>query len=704
MKKLFIIFSGIFFAIQFVHAQYYNLTVGDPRNSWYTNPGSIEEAVVTLKPSGLFMEYGVYLTFSSAETSYDGNDTLEVVLDFGMPEEAMITDSWLWIEDNISRGILMDRWTASNIYEDIVDRRKDPSILTKNSAVQYQLRIFPMAGDQTRKVKITYLLPMILGREKLSVQMPWDIFGTSYAPLQNVDLIVWEDDKLSGLKIDYSDNIEFIEMSDTYLGKYQYAQLPNDKNIRVIYDSPLSEGYYLGTYSLDGQNGYYQLGVLPGKDIEDTQKHKIAFLLDLELDNCHCSLDGALDHVRERLMENLSPKDSFNFFFSGLQIGQFSDTWVAASAGNINAAINYAKENMATYSNLIPLMQKGLEFLNENYFEQGESMLLLSNADQYSNYITANELLDDILQIRAYDYPIHVLDYQSKNYDISWVGGIKYYGNEYFFNNLAHLTHGNFLKLRNSNYTTVYGLMGEMMNNLKGYIDHFELDIRLAEGYTYGRFELGNNKAYYIDDAIIQVGRYHGQAPFLIDLNGSFNEEFFNIQIQAESDDIKVMDHSLANIWGGLDLVDLENEYYQSNDIIAQVVEKSLDINVLSRYTAFLCLEDTSQYCDGCIDETDLVGVEETALMVDSLLVLYPNPFHEVLNIGFDKSILTGIKIQVTDLHGRTFKEFEEQDFATFDNQHLVWKADEEGVLPGVYFVRFIIGEEMFVKKVIKLE
>jgi len=40
------------------------LRVGDPRNSWWTSQGTIEDASLTVRPKGLFLEYGLYLTFS----------------------------------------------------------------------------------------------------------------------------------------------------------------------------------------------------------------------------------------------------------------------------------------------------------------------------------------------------------------------------------------------------------------------------------------------------------------------------------------------------------------------------------------------------------------------------------------------------------------------------------------------------------------
>ncbi|MBL7828577.1 MAG: hypothetical protein JNJ57_18225, partial [Saprospiraceae bacterium] len=118
-----------------------SLRVGDPRFSWSTQQGTIEEAVLSIKPNGVYWEYGLYLTFSSRGTTYDANDSLEVVLKFELPANAIVHDSWLWINDDISKALILDKWTASTIYESIVNRRQDPSILTKTSATQYELKV-----------------------------------------------------------------------------------------------------------------------------------------------------------------------------------------------------------------------------------------------------------------------------------------------------------------------------------------------------------------------------------------------------------------------------------------------------------------------------------------------------------------------------------------------------------------------------------
>ncbi len=99
-----------------VIAQNY-LKVLDPQQTWYSYQGTIEEATMSVSPKGLFSQVSLYLTFSARGTSFSSESQLETVLNFSLPEGSFVTDLWLWIGDNISKGVLLDTWTASSIYE-----------------------------------------------------------------------------------------------------------------------------------------------------------------------------------------------------------------------------------------------------------------------------------------------------------------------------------------------------------------------------------------------------------------------------------------------------------------------------------------------------------------------------------------------------------------------------------------------------------
>jgi hypothetical protein len=266
MKRITLI--GLLFFVIINLFGYDQLRVGDPRSSWYTDKGTIEIATLSVRPKGLFMEFGLYLTFSSRGTNWTSvNDSLEVVLNFDLPDDAIVCDSWLWIGDDIIKAKIMDRWSASAIYENIVKRRRDPSILSKISATQYELRVFPMAGNQTRKVKITYLMPGNWNKSSVSAGIPTDILNTSKFIPAKLPVLTWTDATWTNPVIVEDAAIQFTPGSDEMFGEYFKAEIPSSKysNLSIGFNTPVQNGIYFSKYAQDNNEGIYQFAIFPGE-------------------------------------------------------------------------------------------------------------------------------------------------------------------------------------------------------------------------------------------------------------------------------------------------------------------------------------------------------------------------------------------------------------------------------------------------------
>ena len=238
-----------------------SLTVNNPL-SWGSSPATIEEASLTIRPQGVFMEYGLYLTISAKGSSYFGRSTpaLEIELDFCLPDRAIIHDSWLWVEDDIMQAILVDRQIATQIYEGIVNRRKDPSILYKNTDGCYELKIYPLSGNGSRKVKITYLIPTRWTNNFVSAPLPVDILKLSNT-VPNLDLNIHTDNTFKDPLINELGFLPF----GTYAGNGVYestisASMFNDyTSMEISYASPLQDGLFSAEYPSGSDAGYYQL-------------------------------------------------------------------------------------------------------------------------------------------------------------------------------------------------------------------------------------------------------------------------------------------------------------------------------------------------------------------------------------------------------------------------------------------------------------
>ena len=710
--KTTLLFTVLFFSITSVFGNF-SLRVGDPRNSWETYQGTIENASLTVAPKGLFMEYGLILEFSSKGTKWTNVlDTLEVTLNFDLPENAMITDSWLWFGEDTIKAVILDRWTASSIYESIVNRRRDPSVLYKQSATQYELRVFPMAGNETRKVKITYLVPVSWNKTNISAELPISILKTSATLPSELTVYTWENEQGKDPVISSDENLQFQKITDENYGECKMVEISSSKfsnNLKIAFDTPLKNGFYFSKFQ-SADEGYYQLALSPASFLNSTATKKVAVLVDFDASNTELKNTEILDILKEEMQNNLSSKDSFNLIFSNLNILRHSEKWVQATQENIESAFQILNNDLSDYSNLAALLANGIEFINEN--GNDAKILLVSNSSQYYDYQVANQLIDDLLKMMTTKIPIHITDYQTLNYRYYYTDQYLYYGNSYFYANLAKLTAGSYQSLENGK--SVSELFGSAFKYLQGSISSFDFHTTTQNGFCFSRYYLNKDEnVAYLNEMILQVGKFKGSMPFEIDFSGEFNNEIFSEKIDIAENQALENDSVIKKIWAGTFIKSMEKDY-SSNDIVAEIIDESIKNRILSLYTSFLCLEDTSKWCLTCLpnefrnDWTDgpvTTVAEDFGKLADTVSV-YPNPFKEFLNIEVQINELSEMQdLSVYDLKGSLIYKFDKNIINSGSRETISWNGQTQNgtaLKPGIYLLVFKTAKTSKTIKIVK--
>jgi len=676
------------------------LNVGDPRTSWHTYKGTIEEATLSITPQGAYWEVGMYLTFSARGTQwYNKPDSLEISFFFDLPAGVIMHDSWLWIGDDIIKARLLDRWTARAIYEGYVKRRTDPSILYKNGPTQYELRIFPMAGNETRKVKLSYLLPAQWSPEKIQAALPVDLLKSSrYTP--KVIVLAWANSFGKNPTVEGNPGA-FILQNSKHPDLFQanFGSLPAG-DIKILYKTPNANPYYVTALGSNNE-GFYQVSFLPGSLVAAQHKKKIALLLDFDLSGGNTTTQELLNTAKNTLLTQLTPSDSFNLIFSNFSIKRASNYWLPADAATIESAFKAFQNPLSNYSNMMYLLANGIDFVKKNGSEG--HLMLITNASQVSSIQAANPLLEDVLKQMPKPFPIHTVNYY-KNYQVyQYINGTYYYGNAYFLSLLSAQTKGVYQDVRQNDLQVA---VSKAFVNLLPTIEPFDFHTKLANGFCYGRFyPNGDQDVAYIDQPIVQIGKYKGSFPFKIEVSGEFNGHVFNQEISVPESEIIPGDSLLREMWFGAYLRLLESEN-QQNNIIQEIISTSLKERVLSRYTAFFCPEDTSLICATCIDETNLTDVDGITRQ-DSLMSAYPNPFNSSVNIRIN-SIITGshdATLEIMTIDGRLVKIFDLQ--TTNDTTTVQWDgtgSDGKNTVAGVYLALLKTGNKTSVMKLVKVE
>jgi len=560
----------LFFTLS-LHSQHTDLFIQDPQSPWSRWPATVEKATFVCQPKGFYTLVDLYITFSARDAFLSAQDQVEVVFDFSLPEKAMVIDSWLWVEDVIIRAKILDRWTASGIYEDIVGRRQDPSILFKMSARQYQLRIFPMAGNGSRRVKISYMLPAEWTPDAVLSYIPTGFLQLSSRPVETVAFRNFPEAGWEELSIPELPDRSFEVQTDPELGNYQEVVLPSTglpSQITLAAPSPLKDGVYLSKLDNVGDN-YYQMALLPTKvfDLPSAQSRKVMLLFDYKSNGSTISQQELLSQARDRLKSNLLPTDSFNIMLSSLTITPVSDHWLPARPEVIDSVFNSMGDNpIANYSSIPSLLGTGIEYFSSRN-EKG-AIILFADSDNEGDVDIANPLIRDLMDLMTTGIiPIHIYDYQNVGLNSYWINNQRFIGNEYFYHNLTRLTSGILVRQFN-NPRPFSENMSAIMESVSAFTGNIDVYTTLDEGFCYNRFNLSKEgELVNLNRPILQIGKYQGDFPFVIEAAGEFDGLLFGESMQIEEPSILQADSLLEESWVGNYIQGLERSE-QSNATI----------------------------------------------------------------------------------------------------------------------------------------
>ncbi len=669
--------------------------ISAPRLWWGSQPGLITEAVFSVEPQGIYTEIGVYLTFSASNTSYSPSDSLEVEYKFQLPPQAHVHDSWLWIDDIIVRADIWDVWKATQVYEDIVDRRQDPSLLRKLENGHYELRIFPILKNEDRKVKISILMPTQWSAEQVITKLPFEMLTGSALPVKDARIVTWDDSQWPAPSILEYPNQVFSPAYDDDLGNVKQIVLPQAPPYALSFgmQAPLQDGMFLSRHAV-GDDQYFQLALLPDQITDIQHSNKTVVLFDREQNTHSTSIEDIFFHIKNQLKFQLSESDSFNLILSQDDIFRLSEHWLPADSTTLeNAFASLNSSHLSQTSHLPELLHNAIDFVQSE--GQTGQILLIASSNILGDNEEANEAIDDLMTSMSNEIiPIHIVNFQDQNFDYYWIGNIKYAGSGYFFQNITRQTAGNYYDVLTQGLLPSAAI-AEAVSDVTALPASFDIHTDLQNGFCFDRYSVFyGGQSQNLNKPFLQVGKMTGDFPFEIEVSGIYQGNIFSETIVREEVDVQVADTLAEESWIGNHILHLEQNQ-QSNSAIANIVDISIDHRVLSLYTAFIALEPLQggSICASCLNNTDDEVLVSTKSAFDQAIKIdvFPNPFKNSVNIQLllNQQFASEIQyISVFDARGTLIRKLKGK---TAPNQMtLIWDGlDQNGqsVPPGIYFL-----------------
>lgn len=307
--------------------------------------GYIDKATLVVEPHGCYAEQSLYLQYSDHE-QFAPEKQLEIVHRFNLPEGSVINDMWLWIGDSVMQAKMYDTWTAQDIYDSIVNVKRDPAFLTK-SGDQYSLKVYPLFTGEFRKVKLNFVSPILWLGNKPVVEMPVDMLKADNA--DNLPLKVLFRTRTSNWGIPEIQELpssEFSFIEDTLNYSYSEAKIVDIKNedyLSLTYDYNFSDNFICNAARGQEDTTFYQIGIEPYQFFDiapDSSAKKVFIGLDLS-GNTDKELDVLLPEMKNLMASSLKANDQFKLAVSdGNQTEIFTNEWLFSTSLNIDEAVD----------------------------------------------------------------------------------------------------------------------------------------------------------------------------------------------------------------------------------------------------------------------------------------------------------------------------------------------------------------------------
>ncbi len=333
------------------------LTVEDT-NQYGFLPGYIDKATLVVEPHGSHVEQSLYLSYSD-HAQFPAGKRIEIVHRFELPEEAVINDLWLWIEDSVMQAIMLDTWSARKIYDDIVQVKRDPAFLSKNGS-QYELHIFPLEPGKFRKIKINFITPCRWIGNIASTPLPVKMLLANNASQKPLNILFRTREEIwNNLRINENPELEYRILKDTLNYHFKYFEIEDISRfdqLTLSFGIEMENGYFCRANQVNEEPIYFQIGFSPKELFNlstDTPSKKILIGLDYS-GLYNRNLEHHIPQITRVLKSALRDKDQFNFLVTGNgQFVKLSEDWMNGSMLTIESLMDtFIKSNFA-----IQLMQ-----------------------------------------------------------------------------------------------------------------------------------------------------------------------------------------------------------------------------------------------------------------------------------------------------------------------------------------------------------
>ena len=499
---------------------------------------------------------------------------LEGTYIFPLPLDASISKFSMFVGGEELKGEILDRDKARSIYEEIVRRRKDPTLLEYYNQGMFRARVYPIPAHSETRIKLGY--SQVLKSENNLCEYKYSLSTEKFsqAPLENVqiDLVINSDIPIKNV---YSPTQDIkIERETDHRVKVSYYEenARPDKDFVLYYSlSDKEVGFNLLSYQDNKEGNFFMALFSPKIQRPDRFIRKsVVFILDTS-----GSMQGKkIEQAKNALifcLNSLNPGDSFNLIDFDDLLKPFSERLLPASRQNINSGIKFVRDCEADGgTDINSALLEGLKDLNP---------------EDNTSYIVF--LTDGLPTVGLTDIKRILENVKGKNISNRiFVFGVGFDVNTHFLDRLAQENHAT------SDYVTPNEDIEVKVSNFFKKISNpilSELSLKFPGIKTFEIYpkELPD---LFSGSQVLVLGKYEGERSTSAILSGYAGEEkqTYSYQVNFSPEE---KNSFIPRLWATRRIGYLTDQirlYGQNEELIDEIVHLSKRYGIITEYTSFL--------------------------------------------------------------------------------------------------------------------
>src|SRR4051812_43968562 len=312
-----------------------------------TDPGGQPLTLVSHRVEVKIAERGA-TTHVTQEFENPTGRPLEATYLFPLPKDATVDEFALWMNGTKQVGKVMEKNQARQIYQQIVQRSRDPGLIEYVDAQLFEARVFPVPASGRLKIELTFshLVDYENGLHRYVYPMKTD--QRAATTLQDFTFSVAIDSKLE-IKNLYSPTHK---MATNRKGNHAVASLEKNgfslaDDLALYWSVDDSDvGLTVMSYrDTPDDPGYFMLLASPKDGLRTSEiiGKRVAFVVDTS-----GSMEGEKIEATRRALEQCLSRLGEDDLFSIVSFGGYAEAWkekmVSANRSNIDAAKSFVKK------------------------------------------------------------------------------------------------------------------------------------------------------------------------------------------------------------------------------------------------------------------------------------------------------------------------------------------------------------------------